>query len=126
VPEMLEKRVHKRRHLVYYLRAVDNATGQEIGRVGDISPGGVLLVSKNKIALQTEYEVGIELSDLENNRQHHQLIVKIIPMWAKKDVNPDYMCIGSKFVDITEKDKLIIMDIIQSIGFLDGESLPEA
>jgi c-di-GMP-binding flagellar brake protein YcgR len=123
---MLEKRVHKRRHLVYYLRAVDNATGREIGRVGDISPGGILLVSKNKIALHSEYEVGIELSDLENNKQHQQLIVKIMPMWAKKDVNPDYMCIGSKFVDITEKDKLIIMDIIQSIGFLDGESLPEA
>ncbi len=123
---MLEKRVHKRRHLVYYLRAVDNVTGRELGRVGDISPGGILLVSKNKIALQTEYEVGIELSDLENNNQYQQLIVKIVPMWAKKDVNPDYMCIGSKFVDITEKDKLVIMDIIQSIGFLDGESLPEA
>jgi hypothetical protein len=123
---MLEKRVHKRRHLVYYLRAVDNATGREIGRVGDISPAGILLVSKNKIALLSEYEVGIELSDLENNKQHHQLNVKIMPMWAKKDVNPDYMCVGSKFVDITEKDKLIIMDIIQSIGFLDGESLPEA
>ncbi|MCP4199383.1 MAG: PilZ domain-containing protein [Proteobacteria bacterium] len=123
---MLEKRVHKRRHLVYYLRAVDNATGRELGRVGDISPSGILLVSKNKIALQTEYEVGIELSDLENNNQYQQLIVKIVPMWAKKDVNPDYMCIGSKFVDITEKDKLVIMDIIQSIGFLDGESLPEA
>ena len=74
---MLEKRVHKRRHLVYYLRAVDNATGREIGRVGDISPAGILLVSKGKIALQTEYKVGIELSDLENNRQHHQLNVKI-------------------------------------------------
>jgi hypothetical protein len=123
---MLEKRVHKRRHLVYYLRAIDNKTGQELGRIGDISPGGVLLVSKNKIALHTEYDVGIELSGTEDSKHYQQLNVKIVPMWAKKDVNPDYMCIGSKFVDISEKDKLIIMDIIQTIGFLDGESLPEA
>jgi c-di-GMP-binding flagellar brake protein YcgR len=123
---MLEKRTHKRRHLVYYLRAIDKKTGQELGRVGDISPGGILLVSKNNIALQREYDVGIELSDIEDSQSQQQLNVKIWPMWAKKGVNPDYMCIGSKFVDISDKDKLIIMDIIQSVGFLDGESLPDA
>ncbi len=123
---MLEKRIHKRRHLVYYLRAVNCETGEELGRIGDISPGGILLVSKNKIVLQTEYEVEIELSAIEETSYYQKLNVKIMPMWAKKDVNPDYMCIGSKFVGISDRDKLIIMDMIQSIGFLDGESLPEA
>ena len=123
---MFEKRIHKRRHLVYYLRAIDKKSGQELGRIGDISPGGVLLVSKNKIALQTEYEVEIELYGVEEASYHQYLNVKIVTMWAKKDLNPEYMCIGTKFVDISDKDKLIIMDIIKSIGFLDGENLPEA
>ena len=99
---MLEKRFHKRRHLIYYLRAIDNASGLEIGRVGNISPGGVLLVSKNRIQLKTEYNVNIELLDLEETKQQ-QLTVNILPMWTKQDINPEYLCTGSRFIDLTEQ-----------------------
>lgn len=122
---MLEKRLHKRRHLIYYLRAIDNASGLELGRVGDISPGGVLLVSKKALQLKTEYNINIELFDLEETKQQ-QLAVNILPMWTREDANPEYLCTGSRFINITERDKLIIMDIVQSIGFLDGEGLPQA
>ena len=121
---MLEKRVHKRRHLIYYLRAVDAVSGLELGHVGDISPGGMLLFSKSHVPLRDEYEVDIELFDLERTRQQ-QLEVKIAPMWSGPDANPEYQCIGCRFVDISEEDQFVIEDIVQSIGFLDGEGLPQ-
>ena len=56
-----EQRGLARRELIYYLKAVDRQTGQELGRMGDIHDQGMLLMCEKPLPVGGRYDIGLEL-----------------------------------------------------------------
>ena len=46
---MKHERKAPRRHLIYYLRVYDRASGQQLGHLVDLTTEGVMLVSEEKL-----------------------------------------------------------------------------
>lgn len=117
------KRNEKRRHLIYYLQAIDAETGQELGRVGDISTNGLLLLTEANLPMGEFFNVIIKIHGMKEEGSVSQIQVRLKTLWSKKDYNPSISCIGTQFVEPTEEDIEAISNIIDSIGFFNGEPM---
>jgi hypothetical protein len=112
-------RNEQRRHLIYYLNVENRKTGESVGRVVDITGGGILVISNKTIASDEEISVKIELGDELLEKVHGHLEVDLVSRWSKPDVNPNYFVTGFSFTHVTEDQESIIDRIIKTIGFRD-------
>ena len=81
----MERRNRDRRDFSYYMRVMNENTGELVGHLADISIGGFKLESQKPISKNTEYPLRIELSsDISDKSfivfiasskwcQHHQI-----------------------------------------------------
>ena len=113
------KRKESRRHLIYYLNVENRDSGEDVGRVVDITKDGVLLISKTPFESDLEIPVKIELGDELFERMHGNLEVNIKSHWSKKDFNPNYYINGFSFVNHSASDRVLIGKLIDIIGFRD-------
>ena len=86
-----EKRAIPRRHLVFYLRVFDGASGKILGHLADISEMGIMLVSEKKIKPERDFRMKIKLPKEVSGRE--ELSFSATSCWCKQDSNPDfYLC----------------------------------
>jgi c-di-GMP-binding flagellar brake protein YcgR len=102
----MEHRGGDRKHLYLYLDVEDRRTGALIGHLGDISPGGIMIITENALPLHHEYYVRIKLPEEEFNAKY--LDVKVETRWQKPDVNPELQCIGCRFTHIDADDVTLV------------------
>lgn len=107
---MTDKRRLKRRQLIYYLKVVDQNTGQPVGRLVDITVEGMLVVSSQPIPLDREYNLRIDLPEGLGKRPPISLQAKTL--WSKPDINPDFVDTGMAFVKIAPLDLQTVLDLI--------------
>lgn len=108
-------RKQKRHHLVYYLKVVDPQTGEPIGRLVDISPIGIMLVSENP--LEVGQHVAVRLNLPEGGNWPEQLDLTCETVWRHRDVNPEYYAHGLKFLEPAREIEFVIKDLIDEFGF---------
>ena len=82
-----EKRSLPRKHLVSSLQVYDNSTGQEIGRLVDLSTQGLMLISGEPVSSERQHRLRIRLSQGEFER--NELIFNAICCWSKKEESSD-------------------------------------
>jgi c-di-GMP-binding flagellar brake protein YcgR len=114
------KRTQKRRPLYYYLPVLNNEDDSLVGRVGDITTEGVMLLTPSKMAVGTELSLSIILSpDVSGDAK--EITVRARTQWSRPDFNPEITLIGLQFVDISAQVKAQIESLILAIGMSSDE-----
>ncbi len=114
---MEKKRVIKRRHLFYYLEVYDLDQDIPLGRLVDITTRGFKLVSRKQIPAGRTYQLKMLLpADLIPARQ---LIFSGTSLWSSNEVNPDFYDTGFEIDSLDLKERKIILQLIDQIGFID-------
>lgn len=95
----MEQRKLKRKQLVYYLKVSDVDSGNQLGRLVDITEEGLMLISSDPISTGVVFRMELDLPDQEKRTEKLEFEARSI--WSKKDVNPNYYDTGFKFVRIS-------------------------
>lgn len=109
------KRIQKRRPLYYYLPVLNNEDDSLVGRVGDITTEGLLLLTPSKLAEGTELSLSIVLPT-EVTSDTREILVRARTQWGRPDFNPEITMIGLQFINISAQARAQIENLIKSIG----------
>lgn len=107
---MSEKREHKRALLVSYLDIQDAAINKEIGYLVDISHGGMMLISKNPIPVDSDMSLIIRIP--EEIDETKALNVTAKSLRSIKETDLDYFSTGFRFNELTSDDLSIVDNIV--------------
>jgi len=111
---LAEKREAERKVLTYYLKIYNKNNDELLGRLGDISRKGFLLISDNKLPVEEKYDLKLELPDTFPDADHLEFQAKSV--WSKQDVNPDFFAAGFRFTRISPGSKKIIDELVDLLG----------
>jgi hypothetical protein len=114
---MAERRKVKRRHLLYYLRVYNARTGRLLGHVGDISAGGVMVVSQNGRRLGRTVTLRLVLP----NQPRRVKVVEFdaTTKWCRRDANPDLWDTGFEAARLTRRQAADLETLVEDYGFRD-------
>jgi len=112
-----ERRKFKRRLLVYNMEVFDSDTSEPLGRMVDITPEGLLVVSVNPITTGVTLNLYVELpSDIFGaTRVNFTAVVR----WCSHDINPDLFDTGLEFTQIADENMENIIGVIADYAFPD-------
>jgi hypothetical protein len=107
-----------RSDLVYYLEIRDKSQNKIIGRLGDISEGGLMILSEEPLELNSLYSITMKLP-----RNHHfpkdEIEIAVMTRWLKPDFNPKFICTGCEFSIVRDADVGIINKLIKGFSYRD-------
>ncbi|HML39192.1 MAG TPA: PilZ domain-containing protein [Bellilinea sp.] len=112
-----DQRKYPRRHLFYYLEVLDLPSNQVIGRLVDITPIGMMLISTKEFPEHKSVRLRLCLPQEFTAADHIDLQGESV--WCHKDVNPDYYAIGFCFDAITLEQGNLINLVVKELGFRD-------
>ncbi len=111
-----ERRTLKRRHLLVYPDVIDAKTREVLGRLGDISSEGLLIVSRKALPLDEMYTVSIPLPDIRGF-QGDVIGVQIQTCWSSPDINDELADTGCKFINPDKETLSLVANLIKFLGF---------
>ncbi len=114
---MQERRNLKRRHLLYYLRVFDAATGVLLGKLVDISADGMMLISEQAIELDRCFQLEMDLPANEGITERISFTAR--SAWCREDINPDFYDTGFQIVKLDPGTSQLIERLIDHFGFRD-------
>jgi len=111
----MERRRDIRRHLIFYLRILDERDNL-IGYLADISEGGLMIINENTMQIGKRMTLKLKLPSELNQGEY--LIFEGEVRWVQQDINNDYYDIGIKILDQVERNIEILSSLIDKIGFI--------
>jgi hypothetical protein len=112
-----DRRKFKRRLLVYNLEVLDAENGSPMGRMVDITPEGMMLVSARPMDINSMLHLFVELpSEIFSTKRVN---FTALARWCRHDINPDLFDIGLEFTDITDKNIETVIGLIADYAFPD-------
>ncbi len=109
----------KRRHLIFYLEVFDDATGELLGHLVDLTTKGIKLVSKEPIAAGKVFTLRMLLP--EEYFEEKVLCFQATSRWSTNDVNPDFYDTGFLVENLDKAAVGTINELILALGFSDTE-----
>ena len=109
----------ERRKVFYYLMVEDVETGRELGRLGDISAEGIMLLCSRALPLETVFRVAVRLPDT-SSFSGKKLELSLETRWLRPDLNPDILCIGCRLLESEPDKDDILKNLIEYYGFSEG------
>ena len=106
----MDSRFFRRRSIAIHFRVFDDATGNFIGRIGDISEGGILVYGPSRLKLRKLYRLRVDLPEADGNREAVTLDAKT--MWSGVDVNPEVFCSGFRFFGLDKPHNRAALDTL--------------
>lgn len=100
---------HRRapRKSAYVTIPVANAmSGETMGRIGNLSSTGMLLVCNRQIGADALYQLGFDLVD--SNGRPHAIEVGVIEQWSEAANVPGQFWTGFQFIDVSPSDLVVI------------------
>jgi hypothetical protein len=116
---MKEKRKTKRRFLQYYMRVFDAETRHQIGNLVDITSRGIMIVSENKLPIDQNLRIRLELSEEVSQKPYMEFTA--ISRWSDQDVIPNMFNTGFEILGLSPEDADIINQIVKEFGFRDNK-----
>ena len=104
----------KRRHLIYYLRVFDRATGDLVGHLVDVTAVGMMLISEAPLPTDAEFDLRMDLPPGLFETAVWEVGARSI--WSRPDVNPAFWDTGLRFVGFTREDELVVSHLIKYYG----------
>ncbi len=108
---MQESRVEKRNSLIYYLRVHDCDTGRLLGRVVDITTGGIRLYSNDRIEPDKTFNLRMDIPGAAGQERH--LIFEASSIWCRRSANPDFYETGFQTSSVSPEDSAVIESLIR-------------
>ncbi|MGM0462997.1 MAG: PilZ domain-containing protein [Fibrobacterota bacterium] len=112
-----EKRTEKREHLIFYLKVYDKKNNELIGRLGDISKKGFLLISKEAFKPGEPWSISIDVSDLSVLTSKKSIEFEAQVRWSHRDINPDHFLTGFEMLSVRREDLSVIDKVVDSLRF---------
>jgi len=116
---MEERRKHKRRHSIFYIKVYDEETGKMAGRLVDITTGGMMLVSEEPIEVGTISRFKMPLP--EKIRDIGEISFKARSVWNGPDINDDFFDTGFQFIEPSFETIDLICDSFENRIFTDSD-----
>ena len=110
-----EKRRMKRRHLIYYLEAVDRETDKLVGFLVDITTKGIMLMSKTPIETGKIFQLRILLKTDLSEKKYLNFDAK--SKWCEKSINTEIYDTGFELINKDISDFREIEEVIDELGF---------
>lgn len=99
---MNEARRNKRRKADDAMPVVDTMTGQSIGRVGDLSVDGMMLIAEHRIRDNALYQVTFHLPDARGLPV--PIEIGLHEQWTAPSALPGQYWTGLRIIDISARD----------------------
>jgi len=109
------QRAKKRRHLFYYLKVFDSLTGRLIGHLVDLSPGGMLLLVHDPLAIGEDYRLRLQLPEACGDR--HDLVVEARSISCRREDSADRWGVSFRLGDIGRADRALLQSMIFKFEF---------
>ena len=110
-----EQRRIKRRHLIYYLEAIDRDTDNPIGFLVDITTKGIMLMSETPIEAGKMFHLRILLKTDFSEKKYLNFDAK--SKWCEKSINADIYDTGFELINKDISDFREIEEVIDELGF---------
>jgi len=112
---MTERRKLIRRHLRSYLRIHNAATSEFIGLLVDITPKGIMILSKDSIPVGRYLRVAIALP--ASMTPPKELVMDVVSVWVGEDrIRPEEFNIGFRIVHSDDMLEQSILKLIDALG----------
>jgi hypothetical protein len=107
-----DSRIFRRRAIVIDFKVYDHTDGRLLGRVGDISEGGMLVYGPLKLEAERLYTLSIQYPTPED--LSGQAIFEAKAMWVKVDVNPVFYATGFRLFHLERPEIRAQLDFLMS------------
>lgn len=116
-----EKRKLSRRAFSYYMRVMNEANGQLVGHLADISTGGFKLDSTNAIPNNKDFRLRIELTSEVANKNFMVFMAR--SKWCTADpMDPNAYNVGFQITNMSPSDFEIFSRMVEKFGSQGGQS----
>jgi PilZ domain len=109
------QRSYKRSSLLFYLQVAIRSTGQPVGRLVDITPEGIKLVSEEAIPTDKTFEFRVILPEGFSGGEYLDVDAKCV--WSKRTPNPKLFESGFVLIIATDDQTELIENLIAESGF---------
>lgn len=116
---MSERRRHKRRNSIFYLKVYDKETGKVAGRLVDITTGGMMIVSEKPVDVGKVAEFRMPLP--EKIRDIEEISFNAKSVWNGPDINTEFFDTGLQFVTPSLETIELICDSFEDHIFADSD-----
>lgn len=99
---MNEQRRSKRKHIEAFIQVVNAMTGEVIGRIGNLSVDGLMIMSSTQLAEDGLYQFSFHLPEAQG--RGHALEVGVHEQWHEPANAPGQFWAGFRIIDIAPKD----------------------
>lgn len=121
---MDERRKLQRQQLIYYLRVLDPESGTLLGHLVNITTEGIMLISEHSIETAKRFRLRMMLPRSIDDVSEIEL--KAQSVWCDRDINPAFFDTGFRLVDVGDKEKKIIENLIQNFLFQEWLDPPDS
>ena len=94
---MANQRRIQRHQLPYYLNVFNRLTGRPLGFIGNLSEGGLMLISPYPMLLAARFEMRLKIP-AQAGQQHH-VDFSALSLWSREDVTPGSFDTGFSLID---------------------------
>ena len=110
-----EKRKLARRSFSYYMRIMDEANGQLVGYLTEISTGGFKLDSSSAVPLNKDFRLRIELTGEISSKDF--IVFSARSRWCQSDdIDPNSFNVGFQIINMEPDDFEIFNRIFEKYG----------
>lgn len=114
---MDDKRRAPRKKAIYYLEVFNDETGLSLGRMVDLTAGGMLLISENPIAPNGHYKMRMRLP--RKIKGAEEIVFDAVSAWCRESKNSDFIETGFRFVELPQETLEIIELLNKYYAFKD-------
>lgn len=113
-----DRRRIKRRFLMYYSRIYDTGAEKLLGHLGDITSGGLMVISEERLPVGSSWQLKLELSNEIAPEPFLRFTARSV--WCEQDVNPSVYNTGFEIEEMPVEGMEIIQRIVDTYGFRDN------
>ena len=110
-----ERRKLDRRNFTFYMRVLDEATGELVGQLSDISTGGFKIECTTPIPIGADFRLRIDQTREISNKSYLSFTARV--RWCQRDpYDPTIFNIGFQLVDMTPADYDVFVKMFNEYG----------
>lgn len=113
---MAKPRNRPRKNTPHPVKVLDQASGQVLGRVVDITADGLMLVSANHLEPGKQFQLRIVLPQMTDGKMDVSVQAEVI--WSRQDTNPSFFKIGFRFINLPGNDGFLLEDVMHRMNLV--------
>jgi hypothetical protein len=111
----VEKRGLERRHLIFYLRVMEQGTPAVLGFLVDLTTEGFMLMSEKPLPVGKKFKLSMRVP--RGASPDKVIEFSALSKWCHTSVNPDLFDAGFEMLEITPAAYKQIRTLIKELGF---------